>query len=170
MWCGVFLQCSKIDGDCLQFENPRISPVEFLLDTACWSKKKDAGLLTGKAKRIFIFYDNVTFFGTNKNCCNRSHLPEFFIKAPHFLLAWLLCFVTEQPSSTFFSEAMFTTPPIVLAGTIHTLPGKMRVEQCPFSFLYDGILPGSLSFGHVRGDFQFSECIKNSVEQAKKLT
>ena len=81
VWCGVFLQCSKIDGDCLeifqsQFENPRISPVEFSLDTACWSKKQDAGLLTDNAKRIFCH--NVTCFGTNKCCSSRSHLQECF--------------------------------------------------------------------------------------------
>ena len=41
-------------------------------------------MLAGNAKRIFC--DNVTCFGTNESCWNRSHLPEFFIKAPHFLL------------------------------------------------------------------------------------
>ena len=29
---------------------------------------------------------------TNKSYSNRSHLPKCFIKALHFLLAWLLCF------------------------------------------------------------------------------
>ena len=76
VWCGVFLQCSEIDGDCFeifqsQFENPRISPVEFSLDTTCWSKKQD-GLLTGNTTRIFC--DNVTCFGTSKCCSKRSHL------------------------------------------------------------------------------------------------
>ena len=52
-------------------------------------------MLAGNAKRIFC--DNVTCFGTNESCWNRSHLPEFFIKAPHFLLAWLLCFFTQTP-------------------------------------------------------------------------
>ena len=103
MWCVVFLQAMfRIESDCFeifqsQFGNPRLSPFEFLLGTACWSKKQDAGILTGNAKRIFIFYDNVTCFGTNESCWNRSHLPEFFIKAPHFLLAWLLCFFTQTP-------------------------------------------------------------------------
>ena len=102
MWCVVFLQCSEVESDCFeifqsQFGNPRISPFEFLLGTAGWSKKQDAGILAGNAKRIFIFYDNVTCFGTNESCWNRSHLPEFFIKAPHFLLAWLLCFFTQTP-------------------------------------------------------------------------
>ena len=40
------------------------------------SKKQDAGMLTGKARRIFC--DNVTCFGTNKCCSNRSHLQECF--------------------------------------------------------------------------------------------
>ena len=102
MRCVVFLQYSEIESDCFeifqsQFGNPRISPFEFLLGTAYWSKKQDAGLLTGNAKRIFIFYDNVTCFETNESCRKRSHLPQFFIKAPHFLLAWLLCFSMENP-------------------------------------------------------------------------
>ena len=48
---------------------------------------KTNGMLTGNAKRIFIFYDNVTCFGTNKSCSKKGHLPECFIKALHFLLA-----------------------------------------------------------------------------------
>ena len=99
-------------------------------------------MLAGNAKRIFC--DNVTCFGTNESCWNRSHLPEFFIKAPHFLLAWLLCFFTQTPlGSTFFWEAIFVTPAIVLARTIHTLAWKIRVEKCHLSFWY-GILPGFL--------------------------
>ena len=43
------------------------------------------GMLTSHAKRIFS--DNVTCFGTNKSCSNRSHLPDCFIKALCFLLA-----------------------------------------------------------------------------------
>ena len=100
MWCVVFLQAMfRIESEIFQsqFGNPRISPFEFLLGTACWSKKQDTGILTGNATRIFIFYGNVTCFGTNGSCWNRSHLPEFFIKAPHFLLAWLLCFFTQTP-------------------------------------------------------------------------
>ena len=97
--CGVFLQCSEIESDSFeifqsQFGNPQISPFEFLWCTACWSKKQGAGMLTSNAKRIFC--DNVTCFGTNKCCSNRGHLPECFMKAPHFLLAWLLCFFTRQ--------------------------------------------------------------------------
>ena len=76
VWCVVFLQYSEIESDCFeifqsQFGNPRISPFEFLrvLGTACWSKKQDAGMLADNAK--WIFWDNVTCFGTNK-CKERS--------------------------------------------------------------------------------------------------
>ena len=56
---------------------------------------KSNGMLTSHAKRAFC--DNDTCFGTNKCCSNRSHLPQCFIKAVCFLLAWLLCFYTENP-------------------------------------------------------------------------
>ena len=46
---------------------------------------KATGMLTSNARRISC--DKVTCLGTNKCCSNRSHLPECFIKAPHFLLA-----------------------------------------------------------------------------------
>ena len=55
---------------------------------------KANGMLTSNAQRIFCH--NVTWFGTNKCCSNRSHLPERCIKAPHLLLAWFLCFFTSQ--------------------------------------------------------------------------
>ena len=35
-------------------------------------------MLAGNAKRIFC--DNVTCFGTNESCWNRSHLSEFFME------------------------------------------------------------------------------------------
>ena len=103
--CVVFLQCSEMESDCFQifqsqFGNPQISPFNFLSCSACWSKKQDAGMETSHAKRIFS--DNVTCFWTNKCCSNRSHLPQCFIKALRFLLAWLLCFYTENPR--FFLE------------------------------------------------------------------
>ena len=56
---------------------------------------KANGMLTSNAKRIFCH--NVTCFGTDKCCSDRSHLPECFIKALRFLLALLLCFYTENP-------------------------------------------------------------------------
>ena len=112
-------------------------------------------MLTSHAKRIFS--DNVTCFGKNKSCSNRSHLPQCFIKALRFLLAWLLCFYMENPT-IFFWKAIFATSPIVPAVTIHTLPWKMRVETCLLSFQY-GILPGSFPFRAWCGDFQFRGCI-----------
>ena len=134
--CVVFLQCSEIESDCFQifqsqFGNPQISPFNFLSCSACWSKKQDAGMETSHAKRIFS--DNVTCFGKNKSC--RSHLQQCFIKALRFLLAWLLCFYTENPR-IFFWKAIFATSPIVPAVTIHTLPWKMRVETCPLSLVW----------------------------------
>ena len=77
--CVVFLQCSEIESDCFeifqsQFETPRIPRFEFLSCAACWSKKQDAGMETNNAKGIFC--DNVTCFGTNKCCSNRSHLQR----------------------------------------------------------------------------------------------
>ena len=57
--------------------------------------RKANGMETSHAKRIFS--DNVTCFGTNKRCSNRSHLQKCFIKALRFLLAWFHCFYTENP-------------------------------------------------------------------------
>ena len=45
---------------------------------------KANGMLTNNAKCIFCY--SVTCFRTNNCCSKRSHLPECFIKAPHFLL------------------------------------------------------------------------------------
>ena len=122
-----------------EFGNPQISPFDFLSCTACSSKKQGAGIagmLTSNAKRIFC--DNVTCFGTNKCCSNRSHLPECSIKAPHLLLAWLLCLFTSQPA----------THPITLAVAIHTLRWKMRVEKCPFSLFSMASSLVLFVFGH----------------------
>ena len=162
--CVVFLQCSEIESDCFQifqsqFGNPQISPFNFLSCSACWSKKQDAGMETSHAKRIFS--DNGTCFGSN-----RSHLPQCFIKALRFLLAWLLCFYTENPR-IFFWKAIFATAPIVPAVTIHTLPWKMRVETCLLSFQY-GILPGSFPFRAWCGDFQFRGCISTKTLSSKR--
>ena len=95
-------------------------------------------MLAGNAKRIFC--DNVTCFGTNESCWNRSHLPEFFIKAPHFLLAWLLCFFTQTPRFYIF-----------LGGDLcntHDCPGQNNShfslenegEKCHLSFGYGNLL------------------------------
>ena len=56
---------------------------------------KANGMLTSIAKRTFC--KNVTYFGTNKCCSDRSPPPECFIKALRLLRAWLLCFYTENP-------------------------------------------------------------------------
>ena len=55
---------------------------------------KANGMLASNAQRIFCH--NVTCFRTNNCCSNRSHLPEYFNKAAHFLPAGLLCFFTSQ--------------------------------------------------------------------------
>ena len=68
---------------------------------------KPNGMLTSHGKRIFS--DNVTCFGKNKSCSNRSHLPQCFIKALRFLFAWLLCFYTENPR--FFLEGDIRNTP-----------------------------------------------------------
>ena len=103
VWCVVFLQCSEIESDCFQifqsqFRNPQILPFNFLSCSACWSKKQDAGMETSHAKRIFS--DNVTCFGKNKSCSNRSHLSGCFkcssllaCKAPRAQLS--ICFPTS---------------------------------------------------------------------------
>ena len=112
VWCVAFLQCSEIESDCFeifqsQFGNPRRSPFEFLSGTAFWSKKQDAGMLAGNAKRIFC--DNVTCFGTNESCWNRSpacprhcYGPRlFFLEGAHdwatvFMLCISHCLVLKQ--------------------------------------------------------------------------
>ena len=52
----------------------------------------------------------------------------------HDNLHGYLCFYTENPTFC-FCKAIFATPPIVLAVTIHTLPWKMRVESMSLVFL-----------------------------------
>ena len=126
-------------------------------------------MLAGNAKRIFC--DNVTCFGTNESCWNRSHLPEFFIKAPHFLLAWLLCFFTQTPRFYIF-----------LGGDLwntHDCPGRnnsyfgLENEGWKMSFVF--------LVWHPPGFFSFSDMMwrlpilgmyqhKNSVKPWKQLT
>ena len=139
LWCGVFLQCSEMESYSFeifqsQFGNPQISPFEFLSCTACWSKKQGAGMLTSNAKRIFC--KNVTCFGTNKCCLNRSHLPECCIKAPHFLLARVLCFFTEHPRFfyLFLGGDVRNTPDCPGCNNSHV--ALERVERCPCLFLF----------------------------------
>ena len=76
------------------------------------SKKQDAGMLTGKARRIFC--DNVTCSGANKCCSNRSHLQECFIKALRFLLAELS--VSKRKIQGGFMEGDIRNTPDCLGG------------------------------------------------------
>ena len=82
--------------------------------------RKANGMETSHAKRIFS--DNVTCFGTNKRCSNRSHLQKCFIKALRFLLAWFHCFYTENPR--FF----------VLEGDIRNTPDCPGRNNSHFAF------------------------------------
>ena len=105
-------------------------------------------MLTSNAKHIFC--DNVTCFRTNKCCSNRSHLPQCCIKAPHFLLARVLCFLMEHPR--FFYLYLF------LAGDVRNTrdcPGcnnshvaLERVEKCPFSLFSMASSLVLFVFGH----------------------
>ena len=70
-----------------------ISPLRALLSTSLDVDKAN-GMLASNAQRIFCH--NVTCLRTNNCCSNRSHLPEYFNKAAHFLPAGLLCFFTSQ--------------------------------------------------------------------------
>ena len=106
-------------------------------------------MLTGNAKRIFC--ENVTCFGTNTCCSNRSHRPKSgSSKLPTSGLHGYSVSSTENPRFFyFFWEAMFATPPIVLAGAIHTLLWKMRLEKCPFSLFSMASSLVLFVFGHA---------------------
>ena len=91
--CVVFLQCSEMKVTVFRSSNLSSDIHKYNHSSSYHAvpadrKKQDAGILTGNSKRVFS--DNVTCFGTNKRCSNRSHLQECFIKALRFLLAWLL--------------------------------------------------------------------------------
>ena len=78
---AVFLQCWEIESDGfgdlpVSVRKSNNTALQFLLRAACRSKKQDAGLLTGNAKRILS--GNVTCFGTSKCCSSRSHLSGCF--------------------------------------------------------------------------------------------
>ena len=149
------------ESDCFeifqsQFGHPQISPFKFLSCCPCLSKKQDAGKDTSNAKRIFS--DNVTCFGKNKSCSNRSHLPQCFIKALRFLLAWLLCFYMENYCFLFWM-AIFAIPPIAPAVTIHTLPWKMRIQNVPCLFsMASSLVLCVLRQGHFVWCVVFLQC------------
>ena len=80
---------------------------------------KANGMLTSKAKRIFS--NNVTWIGV---ICQTA--------SSKLSASWLHGIsVSIQKIQRLYCKAIFATPPIVLAVTIHTLP---RVETCPLSF------------------------------------
>ena len=140
----------------------------FLLGTASWSKKQDAGMLAGNAKRIFC--DNITCFGTNESCWNRSHLPEFFIKDPHFLRALLLCFFTQTPPFyIFLGGDQRKHPRLSWPEQFTRWFGKWGSKNviCPFCI---AIFPGSFRFRAWCGDFQFRGCISTRTLSASKAT
>ena len=120
-------------------------------------------MLAGNAKRIFC--DNITCFGTNESCWNRSHLPEFFIKAPHFLRALLLCFFTQTPRFYMFLGGNLCNTHDCLGGN----NSHFGLENEDLSFLYS-ILPGSFRFRAWCGDFQFRGCISTRTLSASKAT
>ena len=72
--------------------------------------------------------------------------------------------------STFFLEAIFAPPPIVLAATIYTLPWKVRVGKCPFTFCsqaWCGDFQFTTNHWQIEYDDQEGVCQhKNSVDQA----
>ena len=61
------------------------TPAWWVPESTSLDASKANGMRTSHVKRIFS--DNVTCFGKNKSCSNRSHLPQCFIKALRFLLA-----------------------------------------------------------------------------------
>ena len=115
-------------------------------------------MLTSNAKRIFC--ENVTCFGTNRCCSSRSHRPEWFIKAPHLWLAWLLCVLNGKSKVLLLVSGRRGSqqPPVVLALTIHTLPWKMRLEKCPISLFSMASSMVLFVFGHAV-ETSFRRCI-----------
>ena len=172
MWCVVFLQAMfRIESEIFQsqFGNPRISPFEFLLGTACWSRNKTLeywlATLNASSSSTAMSHalEQMEAAGIGVICQSSSS------KLPTSCLHGYSASLHKLHGSTFFWEAIFVTPTIVLARTIHTLAWNFRVEKCHVSFWY-GILPGSFPSQTWWGDFHFWESIRNSLEQAKQLT
>ena len=88
-----------------------ILPFECLSCSACGSKKQDAGMLTGNAKRTFC--DNVCF-GTSKSCSNRSIIgvicqgassaPHFRLQGHSFQFVFQLVFLPHLTASLYLSR------------------------------------------------------------------
>ena len=105
------------------------------------------GLLTGNAKRILC--DNVTCFGTNRSCSNRSHLQECFkclqrvqlstcfpisLSRIHLTASLYLCLcpadcfqsiLFEQAGNSHWNKLDFFRKPKVT----YLLPGRMKVPH-----------------------------------------
>ena len=155
--CVVFLQCSEIESGCLeifqsQFGNPRMSPFEFLADRR--NKTLERWLAPLNVSCAIMSHSLISFQAARIGVICQSSSSKLSTSCLHGYSASL----HKLHGSTFFWKAIFVTPTIVLAGTIHTLAWKMRVEKCHLSFGY-GILPGSFPFQTWYGDFQFWGCI-----------
>ena len=153
----VFLQCSEIESGCLeifqsQFGNPRMSPFEFLADRR--NKTLERWLAPLNVSCAIMSHSLISFQAARIGVICQSSSSKLSTSCLHGYSASL----HKLHGSTFFWKAIFVTPTIVLAGTIHTLAWKMRVEKCHLSFGY-GILPGSFPFQTWCGDFQFWGCI-----------
>ena len=135
-----------------QFGNPRMSPFEFLADRR--NKTLERWLAPLNVSCAIMSHSLISFQAARIGVICQSSSSKLSTSCLHGYSASL----HKLHGSTFFWKAIFVTPTIVLAGTIHTLAWKMRVEKCHLSFGY-GILPGSFPFQTWCGDFQFWGCI-----------
>ena len=128
--------------------------------------RRNKGMLTRNAKDIFC--DNVTCFGTNKCCSNRSHLPECCIKAPHLLLAWILSFFTEHPRFFYLFMGGYVPNKPDCHGCSNSQVALERIEKCIFLFLVWQLI-WFFSFSGMAWRLPIEEMYqhKNSVKQAE---
>ena len=115
-----------------------------------------------------IFCDNVTCFGTNKCCSNRSHLPECCIEAPHFLLAMVLSFFTEHPRFFYLFMGGDVPNKPDCHGCNNSQVALERIEKCIVLFLVWQLI-WFFSFPGMAWRLPIEEMYphKNSVKQAK---
>ena len=154
-----------------QFGNPPISSFEFLLGTACWSKKQDAGMLAGNAKRTVSSaimshaLEQMKAAGIEVICQSSSS------KLPTSCLHGYSASLRKIRGSTFFREAIFATP--------RDCPGRnnsrfgLENEGSKMSLVFlVWHPPWFFSFSDMvwRLPIYIRECIKNSVKQAHQLT
>ena len=125
-----------------------------------------SGILTRTAKDIFC--RNVTCFGTNKCCSNRSHLPECCIKAPHFLLAMVLSFFTEHPRFFYLFMGGDVPNKPDCHGCNNSQVALERIEKCIVLFLVWQLI-WFFSFPGMAWRLPIEEMYqhKNSVKQAE---